>query len=130
MPSNKKAKREAKRIFHISLMDGLLDENRIQEAVRDVAAGGHRDRLRILAHLQRLVRLYGVEHTAEIESATPLPPNLKAELEATLTRRYGRGLAAKFTVSPGLIGGVRIQVGSDVYDGSIRAGLAALEKRF
>jgi F0F1-type ATP synthase delta subunit len=29
-----------------------------------------------------------------------------------------------------LIGGVRIQVGSDVYDGSVRAGLAALEKSF
>ena len=29
-----------------------------------------------------------------------------------------------------LIGGLRIRVGSDVYDGSVRAGLAALEKHF
>ncbi len=130
MQGNKKAKREAKRLFHLSLVNGLLDENRIQQAVQDVAASGHRDRLAILAHLLRLVRLYSAEHTAEIESATPLPPNLQAEMETTLTRRYGRGLATKFTVSPPLIGGVRIQVGSDVYDGSVRAGLAALEKRF
>jgi F0F1-type ATP synthase delta subunit len=27
-----------------------------------------------------------------------------------------------------LIGGMRIQVGSDVFDGSVRAGLSALEK--
>jgi F-type H+-transporting ATPase subunit delta len=130
MPSNKKARREAKRLFHVSLSDGSLDENRMQQAVQSVAQSGRRDRLAILAHLLRLVRLHAAQHTAEIESATPLPPNLQTELETTLTRRYGRGLTTRFKVSPPLIGGVRIQVGSDVYDDSVRAGLAALEKRF
>jgi F0F1-type ATP synthase delta subunit len=34
-----------------------------------------------------------------------------------------------FAVDPALIGGLRIQVGSDVYDGSIRARLATLDAR-
>jgi F-type H+-transporting ATPase subunit delta len=130
MRTNKKARREAKRLFHVSLVNGSLDEKRIQQAVHDVAQSGRRNRLQVLAHLLRLVRLYGEQNTAEIESATPLPPNLQVELQTTLTRRYGRGLATRFKVSPPLIGGVRIQVGSDVYDDSVRAGLAALEKRF
>ena len=51
-------------------------------------------------------------------------------IEAGLTRRYGPGLSTAFVQRPALIGGMRIQVGSDVYDGSVRAGLAALEQSF
>jgi F-type H+-transporting ATPase subunit delta len=39
-------------------------------------------------------------------------------------------LIVAFTQRPELIGGMRVQVGCDVYDGSVRAGLAALEKSF
>ncbi len=45
-------------------------------------------------------------------------------------RRYGAALRTTFVLQPALIGGLRIQVGSDVYDGSVRAGLAALERSF
>jgi F-type H+-transporting ATPase subunit delta len=55
---------------------------------------------------------------------------LQGTIEAGLTRRYGPGLNTAFAHRPALIGGMRIQVGSDVYDGSVRAGLAALGKRF
>jgi F-type H+-transporting ATPase subunit delta len=33
-------------------------------------------------------------------------------------------------LNPALIGGMRIQVSSDVYDGSVRAGLESLQKSF
>ena len=59
-----------------------------------------------------------------------MPADLQAAIEAGLTRRYGPGLTTAFADRPALIGGMRIQVGSDVYDGSVRAGLAALEKEF
>ena len=35
-----------------------------------------------------------------------------------------------FVENPSLIGGMRVRVGSDVYDGSVKAGLVALEKSF
>ena len=54
--------------------------------------------------------------------------DLLATIEQSMTRRYGPGLATAVAVSPDLIGGIRVQVGSDVYDGSVRAGLAALER--
>jgi F-type H+-transporting ATPase subunit delta len=130
MKIGKRAKREAKQLFRFCLVDGRLDENRVRRVVQHLLAAGRRNCLAILAHFERLLKLDLARHTATIESATPLPADLQAAIEAGLTRRYGRGLATAFAHRPALIGGVRIQVGSDVYDGSVRAGLAALEKRF
>ena len=130
MKITKQTKREAKQLFRFCLVDGMLDESRARQVAQRVVAAGRRDCPAILAHFRRLVRLDLARHTATIESATPLPADLQATIEAGLTRRYGRGLATAFAHRPALIGGVRIQVGSDVYDGSVRAGLAALEQSF
>jgi F-type H+-transporting ATPase subunit delta len=45
-------------------------------------------------------------------------------------QQYGPGLTTSFVENPELIGGMRIQVGCDVYDGSVRARLEALAKSF
>lgn len=130
MKINKRAKREAKQLFRYCLVNGLLDENRVRNVVQLVVRAGHRNCPAILAHFRRLVKLDLGRHTAIVESAAPLAPDFQAAIEAGLTRRYGPGLTAGFAHRPALIGGMRIQVGSDVYDGSVRAGLAALEKSF
>jgi F-type H+-transporting ATPase subunit delta len=77
-----------------------------------------------------LVRLDHDQHSAKIESAIPLSAELQATTHASLTRLYGPQLVTSFTDRPSLIGGMRIQVGSDVYDGTVQSELAALEKRF
>jgi F-type H+-transporting ATPase subunit delta len=59
-----------------------------------------------------------------------VPDALKSSVTANLTRRYGEGLNISFGVNPKLIGGLRVKVGSDVYDGSVKARLAALEESF
>ena len=130
MKISKRAKREAKQLFRFCLVDGVLDENRVRQVVQRVVAAGRRDRPAILSHFRRLVRLDLARHTATIESATPLPADLQGAVEASLTRRYGGRLTTAFAHLPALIGGMRIQVGSDVYDGSVRAGLMELEKSF
>jgi F-type H+-transporting ATPase subunit delta len=86
--------------------------------------------LALLSHFRRLVKLEYARHTAEVESAMPLPSDLRASIQAGLARVYGPGISSSFAHNPGLIGGMRIKVGSDVYDGSVRARLAALEKNF
>jgi F-type H+-transporting ATPase subunit delta len=48
---------------------------------------------------------------------------------ADLTQRYGRGLHLSFNYDPRLIGGLRVKVGSDIFDGTVRGRLAALEDR-
>ncbi len=130
MKVNKQARREAKQLYRLCLVSGQLDENRARLVAQRVVAAGDREGPAILAHFLRLLRLDRARHTALIESATPLPTDLQAVLQADLTRRYGPGLTTAFAQRPELIGGVRVQVGCDVYDGSVRAGLAALERSF
>ena len=129
MTINKKARRQAKQLFRLCLVNGLLDESRLRQVVQRVAGAGCRDGPAVLAHFLRLVRLDRVQHTARIESAVPLPADMQHGIEADLTHRYGPGLTTAFANRPALLGGMRIQVGSDVYDGSVLARLAALEKR-
>jgi len=84
----------------------------------------------LLTHFQRLVKLDRARHTAEIESAVPLPADFQASVQAGVQSVYGAGINILFAHRPALIGGMRIKVGSDVYDSSVRSKLDALERRF
>jgi F-type H+-transporting ATPase subunit delta len=130
MKTIKQTKREAKRLFRMCLVNGMLDEARAQRVVQRVIEAKRRAGLALLLHFLHLVKLDRARYTAEIESATPLPDDLRATIQSDLERAYGPGISVSFIHNPALIGGVRIKVGSDVYDGSVRAGLAALEKSF
>jgi len=128
MKTIRQARREAKRLFRLCQVNGLLDEGRTRLVVQRVIEAGRRGTPALLSHFLHLVKLDYARHTAEVQSATPLPADLRADIEASLARAYGPGVSASFAINPELIGGMRIKVGSDVYDGSVRAGLAALEK--
>ena len=130
MMSKKQAQREARQLFRLCVVDRLLDENRARQVVQHVARAGSRACPVILANFLRLVRLDRAQHTANIESAAPLPADLLTTIQGGMARRYGPGLTTAVAVRPSLLGGVRIQVGSDVYDGSVQAELAALESSF
>jgi F-type H+-transporting ATPase subunit delta len=67
---------------------------------------------------------------AKIESATPVSHELQSVIKDGLNHIYGPGITTNFSLNPALIGGMRIQVGSDVYDGSIRSGLNSLQRKF
>ena len=130
MKISKQARREAKELFRSCLQNSLLDENRARRAVQLVLEAKPRGYVAILSHFQRLIKLDIERRTARIESALPLPADLQASVQASLSRAYGPGLNTAFVQNPSLIGGMRIRVGSDVYDGSIQARLAALQESF
>jgi F-type H+-transporting ATPase subunit delta len=109
-------------------VDGLLDERRVRDVVGRLLDAGGRDGPAILSQFLRRLRLDRVRHTARVESAVPLPADVKAQIEADLSRGYGPGMDVSFAENPALIGGMRIRAGSDVYDGSVRAALDSLEK--
>jgi F-type H+-transporting ATPase subunit delta len=130
MRTTKRTRRGARRLFRACLAAGLLDEGRARHVAGRVAGSRRRGSLAILSHFCRLVRLDQESHSASVESATPLPAEFRARVEAGLRRTYGAGVSMSFVENPALIGGMRVKVGSDVYDGSIRTALAALQERF
>jgi F-type H+-transporting ATPase subunit delta len=130
MRITKQSRRDAKRLYRVCLVNGLLDEDRVRRVVERMVAIERRRSPAIVAHLLRLVRLDRARHRATIESATPLPADLQAVIQAGLERRYGAGLTTEVAQRAELIGGTRIQVGCDVYDDSVRARLDALAKSF
>jgi F-type H+-transporting ATPase subunit delta len=129
MQTTRRTRRSARQLYRLCLVDGRLDPERVRNVAARVAASERRGGLAILTEFQRLVRLYRDRHSAVIESASPLPPDVRADVETGLTRLYGAGLETRFGEDPSLIGGMRISVGSDVYDSSVRAKLADLEAR-
>jgi len=130
MKISKQARREAKELFRACQANGVLEENRVRTAVDELLARKPRGYVAILTQLERLVRLDIARRNVRVESVVPLDGALEGSLKSALTRRYGAGLQFSFGVNPSLIGGMRVQVGSDVYDGSVRARLNELQDKF
>jgi F-type H+-transporting ATPase subunit delta len=130
MKTVKQTMREAKRLFRLCFVNGLLDESRVRLAAQKIIESGRRGRQEFVYRFLSLVRLDRARHTAEIQSSTPLTEDVRASIQTDLTHIYGPGISTSFIENPSLIGGMRIKIGSDVYDGSVKAGLDALEKSF
>ena len=129
MQTTAKVRRDAKRMFRLCFIDGRLDEQRVRLVTERVLGVKHRGYIALIKEFQRLLKLDRAGHTAEILSAEVLSDDVRRKVQAALEESYGAGITTSFSHNPALIGGMRIRVGSDVYDGSIQNRLASLEKR-
>lgn len=129
MAKSKRAKKIARQLFQLCRQDGSLDADRVRQVARRLGEGRERGSLAVLAELNRRVRLDRASHTALVESAVPLTDEMRRDVEASLARLHGPRLEMSYVLNPGLIGGLRVTVGSDVYDGSVRRRLAAIGER-
>jgi F-type H+-transporting ATPase subunit delta len=130
MKVSKQARRDAKLLYKGCLKNGLLQEDSVTKTVQAVVDGKPRAYIQILNHLLKLVKTDIHSRTARIESADSLDDATRKSVEKLLTDRYGTSLMMSFDVNPGLLGGMRIQVGSDVYDASIRSRLQKIGESF
>jgi F-type H+-transporting ATPase subunit delta len=130
MKITKQSRRDAKALFLSSRTNGILDEAKVRQVVQKVITAKPRGYMGMLHHFQRLVKLDIDRRTARVESATPMSTPEQSQLTDSLTRRYGQGLQISFAHNPKLLGGLRIQVGSTVIDGTVQGRLRALEESF
>ena len=129
MKINKEIRRLSREMLRASFTDGQLDHGRIASLVESLIARKPRNYIAVLKHYRRLLRLEVEKRRARVETASELDSEAGSTLVANLKKKYGNDLATEFVVNPQLLGGMRIQVGSDVWDGTVRGRLERLQQQ-
>jgi F-type H+-transporting ATPase subunit delta len=129
MKTNKEIRRLSREMLGASFTDGQLDPGRIASLVESLIARKPRNYIAVLKNYRRLLRLEVEKRRARVETASELDSEAGSKLVANLKKRYGNDLATEFVVNPQLLGGMRIQVGSDVWDGTVRGRLEHLQQQ-
>jgi F-type H+-transporting ATPase subunit delta len=126
MKISKEARRSSRQLFRLTLRDGKLDMAIAKKCVDSLKKSKPRRYLQILTDYMRLLRLEVDKRHAVIESAADLADEFKNSVLVDLKKKYGDDLTADFATNDALLGGMRIKVGSDVWDGSVKARLDRL----
>ncbi|MGA8659830.1 MAG: F0F1 ATP synthase subunit delta [Chthoniobacterales bacterium] len=129
MKSSKESRKMSRHLLRLSFTDGKLDQEKVSHMVQSILSEKPRHHLDILKGYQRLLRLEVEKRHAVIESATPLNGSMGDRIVANLKSRYGDDLTTEFRTNPELLGGLRIKIGDDVWDGSVRSRLSQLQEQ-
>ena len=129
MKINKEIRQLSRQMLRASFTDGQLDQGKIASLVQSLIAKKPRRFLDILQNYKRLLRLEIEKRRATIESASELSSQNSSTVLAKLKQKYGDDLTAEFRIDPTLLGGMRIRVGSDVWDGTVRNRLQQLQQQ-
>lgn len=126
----KQIAQKAKKLFRLCLVSNRVDPGRTVRVVQIIIAERHRGSLRLLRQFRRLLKLHEEQRTAKVECAVPATPDIERSVRHRIESVYGTGITTVFAHNPQLIGGMRIRVGCDLFDGSILNGLRALRTSF
>ena len=127
MKLNKEIRQLSRKMLQASFTDGQLDPGRISSLVDSLIAKKPRNYINVLKNYRRLLRLELEKRHATVEASSEVDPAIRSEIVASLKSKYGNDLSTEFHVDPQLLGGMRIRVGNDVWDGSVRNRLKRLQ---
>ena len=130
MKGTKQSRRFAKQLFKSCQVNGRLDADRTQKTVQLLIEQKPRGYFGILQHLHRLVKLDEASRTARVESAVALGQAQQQDIQDSLNRLKGGDVTVEFAENPRLIGGMRVKIGDDVFDGSVKIRLTGLSESF
>ncbi|OLC28233.1 MAG: hypothetical protein DME69_12110 [Verrucomicrobia bacterium] len=129
MKINKEVRQLSREMLRASFTDGQLDSGRIASLVDSLIARKPRNYTDVLKNYRRLLRLEVEKRHARIETVSEVDRETSSTLVANLKKKYGSDLTTEFVVNPQLLGGMRIRVGSDVWDGTVRNRLEQLQQQ-
>ncbi|MEI6176246.1 MAG: F0F1 ATP synthase subunit delta [Verrucomicrobiota bacterium] len=130
MKISKVAATNARRLFGLCQSGGRLDDSKLRLVVSRLIESKPREYVAVLTALQRLTRLELERRKVTVESAVDLDETTRQRIVADLTAQYGADLVVQYQIAPELIGGLRIRVGNDVLDGSVKGRLDRLSAAF
>src|SRR5438477_12808984 len=119
MKITKEIRQLSRQMLRASFTDRQLDRGKIASLVQSLIAKRPRHFMAVLQNYKRLLRLEIEKRHAKIESATQLSPQAAVDIVARLKKKYGGDLTSEFVVDTTLLGGVRVRVASDAWDGTV-----------
>jgi F-type H+-transporting ATPase subunit delta len=128
MKINREIRQLSREMLRASFTDRQLDPGKITSLVNSLVTRKPRNYIEVLKNYRRLLRLELEKRRARIETASEVDSATTSELVANLKKKYGSDLTTEFVVNPELLGGMRIRVGSDVWDGTVRNRLERLQQ--
>ena len=90
---------------------------------KQALAGTYRTVSVALAEYQKVAAQVVGEGVATVRVAKPLTDAETARLSAALERAYGRAIHLNQLVDPDVLGGIKVEIGDDVIDGTIASRL-------
>jgi F-type H+-transporting ATPase subunit delta len=124
--AKKQIQQLAKQFLKLSLADGVLSAERVGGILAYIEKHRPAHTVAVLKAYQRLVAAEVARGQALIEHAGPISPAVLASIEADMTKKYGRKVAAVTRPNDKLLAGFRIRVGDDIYESSVAGQLATL----
>jgi F-type H+-transporting ATPase subunit delta len=128
MKISREARKLTRELFRLACPQGRPDSARIREISDTLVKDKPRFFSQILKEFTRLIRLELAKNHASVTSAAPLSTPVEQQVRQELVKHFGDETTFTFRVDPALIGGMRVQHGSDVLDGSIRSRLENLRQ--
>lgn len=114
------------------LVRGLLEDKALPATVtlvEQALAGTHRTvGVALRSYQQVAAEVFG-EHVATVRVAEQLAADDRRRLAEALARQYGRDVHLNVVVDPQVLGGVRVEIGHEVIDGTVSSRLDEARRR-
>ena len=130
MKVSREAATTARRAFRMCVEGDRVVDDKLRRVFKKIANVKPRGWQAILHELKRLTRIEMERRQVVVESAEILDAATQDRIKAGLTTKYGADLSFEFKVTPALLGGMRVRVGNDVWDGSVKSRLDRLANAF
>jgi F-type H+-transporting ATPase subunit delta len=126
MAADKQTKLLAKQLFKLSVVNGVVSPEQVAGVLGWVEKTSPRRPVALLKAYHHRIALELAKSRAEVEHAGPVTDATLKQIEAAMTKRYARPVVATAKPNPQLLAGLRVRVGSDVYESSVAGQLAKL----
>jgi F-type H+-transporting ATPase subunit delta len=126
MRGDKKTKLLAKQLFKLSLVNGSVSSAQVSGVLAYIEKSAPRNALVLLRLYQQAIVTELAKSNAQVEHAGPIAATTLPQIAAALTRKYQRPVTATAKPNAHLLAGLRVRIGSDVYESTVAGQLTQL----
>jgi F-type H+-transporting ATPase subunit delta len=126
MRADKKTKALAKQLFKLSVVNGAVSPEQVAGVLGYIEKVAPRNSLGLLKLYRSAIVTELAKSHARVEHAGPLSDSALSLIASAMTKKYARPVTATAQANPKLLAGLRVRIGSDVYESTVSGQLATL----